>query len=216
MALLDTLLPPACAGCGRFGVQLCDGCLADFRPPSDSSDRFVVPDAGVVVGEQLTLAVAAFAYEGRLRKVLQRVKYGGAARVAAALAHASLPALRTLYAVSGRAPLVPVPLHVSRQRERGFNQAALLAEALARGAAVPARMLLARERATTKQHGLDRVARLQNLAGAFRIAVGETTPPTVILVDDILTTSATMEACAAILRAAGCDLVYGFAVAREV
>lgn len=216
MALLDIVLPPACAGCGRFGVLLCARCLADFRPPADPSARLVVADAGVVVGEHVIAAVAAFAYHGAIRRVLQRVKYGGTARVAAALARASLPALRVLLAVSGPATLVPVPLHPTRLRERGFNQAALLAEALADGAAVPTRDLLVRHRATAKQHGLDRTARIVNLAAAFGVADEATTPPTVIIVDDILTTSATMESCAIVLRAAGCQRVYGFALAREV
>ena len=216
MALLDILLPPACAGCGRFGVLLCEHCLADFRHPADASARFVVADAGVVVGEHLVTAVTAFAYDGAIRRVLQRVKYGATARVAATLAGASLPALHALLAVSGPATLVPVPLHPTRLRERGFNQAALLSEGLAAAAAIPMKDLLVRHRATTKQHGLDRAARLRNLAAAFRMADGETPPPAVVLVDDILTTSATMESCAAVLRAAGCERVYGFAVAREV
>lgn len=215
MALLDIVLPPACAGCGRFGALLCERCLADFRPPADPSTRFVVADAGVVVGEHVVMALTAFAYDGAIRRVLQRVKYGGTARVAAALAKASLPALRTLLAVSGPATVVPVPLHPTRLRERGFNQAALLSEGLATAAAIPMKGLLVRHRATTKQHGLDRAARLQNLAAAFRVT-DETMPPAVVLVDDILTTSATMESCAAVLRAAGCERVYGFAVAREV
>lgn len=216
MALLDTLLPPACAGCGRFGAMLCSACLGAFRPPSDPGDRFVAADAGMVIGDSMTLAVAAFAYEGPLRKVLQRVKYVGAARVAAALADASLPALRMLLAISGEAPIVPVPLHPARERERGFNQAALIADALSRGASLPVRRILVRDRATAKQHRLDRAGRLHNLAGAFRVADGQRAPPVVIVVDDILTTSATMEACAAVLRAAGCERAYGFAVAREV
>jgi ComF family protein len=216
VALLDILLPPACAGCGRFGVILCDACLGSLRPPSDPGDRFVAADSGVVIGEQVTLAVAAFAYEGPLRKALQRVKYVGAARAAEALADASLPAMRMLLAITGPAALVPVPLHPARERERGFNQAALIGEALSRGASLPLRRLLARDRATTKQHRLDRAARLENLAGAFRVADGLKAPPVAIVVDDILTTSATMEACAAVLRAAGCERTYGFAVAREV
>ena len=216
MGLLDTLLPPACAGCGRFGVLLCDACRAAFRPPSDPDDRFVAADAGTVIGEQVMVAVAAFAYEGPLRKVLQRMKYTGAARVAAALADASLPALRRLLAISGPATLVPVPLHPERERERGFNQAGLLAAALARGVSVPARRLLVCGRATTRQHELDREARLRNLAGAFRVAGTSRPPSVVIVVDDILTTSATMEVCAGALRAAGCERAYGFAIAREV
>lgn len=215
MALLDVLLPPACAGCGRFGHQLCGACVADFQAPSDPRDRFVVPDAGAVVGEHLTLAVAAFAYRGSLRRVLGRVKYGGAAQVAGVVAAAALPALHTLLAITGHAPLVPVPLHPSRQRERGFNQAALIAKALAGGAATPVAPILSRDRPTTRQHGLDRAARLHNLAGAFSVH-GAALPAVVIVVDDILTTSATFEACATTLRAAGCERVFGFAVAREV
>lgn len=216
MALLDIVLPPACAGCGRFGVLLCARCLADFRAPADPSDRFVVADGRVVVGEQVIAALTAFAYDGAVRRVLQRVKYAGTARVAEALARASLPALRALLAVSGSATLVPVPLHPARLRERGFNQAALLSGALADGAAVPTANLLVRHRATAKQHGLDRTARIRNLAGAFGVVDERTPPPTVVIVDDILTTSATMESCAIVLRAAGCQRVYGFALAREV
>lgn len=175
----------------------------------------MVPDAGVVIGEQLTLAVAAFAYRGSLRRVLQRVKYAGMARVTELVAAAALPTFQALLAITGPAPVVPVPLHRSRQRERGFNQAALIADALAGGAATRVAPILSRDRPTARQHGLDRAARLHNLAGAF--SVGEApVPAVVILVDDILTTSATLEACATVLRASGCERVFGFAVAREV
>ena len=173
-------------------------------------------DAGAVIGEQVILAVTAFAYDGPLRKILQRMKYAGAARVASALGDAARPALRRLLAITGPATLVPVPLHPERERERGFNQAALLADALSRDASVPARRLLVRGRATTRQHELDRAARLRNLAGAFRMADDAPPPPVVIVLDDILTTSATMEVCAGALRAAGCERAYGFAIAREV
>ena len=216
MALLDLLLPPACAACGRFGTRLCASCLDEFRPPARPDERFVVPDAGVVIGEDLELALAAFAHAGALRTVLGRMKYAGAARVAAHLAAAALPAFARLLAVSGPAALVPVPLHDARRRERGFNQAALIAEAIGRETGLPVVESLRRDRATVRQHGLGRTARLANLAGAFR-HVGETRPPrVVILVDDILTTSATLEACATVLRAAGTERVFGFAVAREV
>jgi predicted amidophosphoribosyltransferase len=76
--------------------------------------------------------------------------------------------------------------------------------------------VLVRERATTQQHRLDRAARLRNLREAFAIRPGARPPPVAILVDDILTTSATLEACAAVLRDAGTSRVLGFAVAREV
>lgn len=210
------LLPPACAGCGRFGVGLCADCVAAFHAPGGADERFLVADPAVVVGEHLVLAVAAFAYDGALRNVLQRVKYASAARVTSALAAAALPSFIALAAISGPATLVPVPLHRERRRERGFNQAALIARAVARQTGLPMREILVRDRATTRQHGLDRAGRLRNLAGAFRHEPREPVAESVIVVDDILTTSATMEACAAVLRAAGSARVHGFAIAREV
>ncbi|MGH2456604.1 MAG: ComF family protein, partial [Candidatus Limnocylindria bacterium] len=76
--------------------------------------------------------------------------------------------------------------------------------------------ILQRRRPTTQQHRLDRSGRLKNLRDAFGTAPGARAPPVAILVDDILTTGATLEACAAVLRAAGSQRVLGFAIAREV
>jgi len=121
-----------------------------------------------------------------------------------------------LTAVAGSAVLVPVPIHPLRLRERGYNQAALLATGLSRATGMPTADLLFRQRATTRQHRLDRAARLRNLRDAFAVKANARAPPVAILVDDILTTSATLEACAAVLSAAGAAHVFGFAVAREV
>jgi ComF family protein len=216
VALLDLLLPPACAGCGRFGEQLCAACHAALRRASRPEDRFFAGESGTLVGDALTLALAAFAYEGTVRRVLQRLKYGGTARLAGPLAAAALPALATLTTLTGPIPLVPIPLHPDRHRRRGYNQAALLAVALATQTGNESTDLLVRRRSTTKQHRLDRAARLRNLRDAFALADHARPPPAVILVDDILTTGATLEACAAVLRDAGCRRVYGFAIAREV
>ena len=99
---------------------------------------------------------------------------------------------------------------------RGYNQATLVARELSRLARLPLRDVLVRVRPTTKQHRLNRSARLANLRGAFAVAPGIAVPRTAILVDDILTTSATLEACASVLADAGCEAAYGFAIAREV
>jgi ComF family protein len=216
MPLLDLLLPPACAACARIGSILCAPCRSELRPPMRPDDRFFAADAGVVLGDALELAVAAFAYEGVVRRALQRLKYIGAARVAAALAEAALPAFAPLVRVSGRASFVPVPVHIARRRERGYNQAALLAVELARLTHLPVTDVLLRPHPTTKQHRLDRAGRLRNLRGAFTLREDARPPPALIVVDDILTTSATLEACASVLRAGGAEHVYGFAIAREV
>ena len=214
MAVLDLLLPPSCASCGAFGSLLCRRCRASFRAASDPTTRFMGPDPGILIGEALHLAMSAFVYEGALRRALQRLKYGGAARLAEPLAEAASPFLGVLLGQVGRAVLVHVPLHPVRQRERGYNQAALLARVLAANTGSPVIDLLIRERATRKQHQLDRAARLRNLSGAF--VVRGRAPPVVVLVDDIMTTSATLEACASVLQSSGAERVYGFTIAREV
>ena len=216
MALLDLILPPACASCGRSGAILCSGCLNRFAVASRPAERFVVPDAGVVVGESLCLALAAFAHEGPIRRAIAALKYTGAARLAPILASACAPYLGQLLAISGPATLVPVPVHRERRRARGYNQAELIARELGRAMGLPVVDALDRTRPTTKQHHLDRLARLRNLRNAFSLRPGAVVPAVAILVDDIITTSATLEACAVALIEGGAEAVYGYAVAREI
>ena len=216
-ALLDLLIPPACAGCGDAGSVLCVRCRRDLRPTADPAYRFVAADASLVIGGPLTLGVGAFAYEGRLRNALGRLKYAGVARVAGELAGEAMPALRRLLAITGPVSLVPVPVHIARERQRGYNQAALLARHLADRGAGPVAHVLARAHLTERQHRLDRAGRLRNLRTAISLDGRKTRVPEVaLIVDDILTTAATMEACAGVLLAAGTREAYGFAIAREV
>jgi ComF family protein len=214
--LLDLLLPPACAACGRAGALLCRGCVAAFEQPARPEDRFVAPDAGIVIGDAMLVGLAAFAHEGPMRRALAGLKYSGASSLAPILARESTGALTRLLEVSGPATLVPVPVHRERQRVRGYNQAALIARELAAATRQRSADVLERTRPTTKQHRLDRAARLANLRGAFGVRAGASVPAKVIVVDDIITTTATLEACASVLAAAGTREVYGFAVAREV
>lgn len=216
MSLLDLLLPPGCLGCRARGSLLCARCVTSMRPPFRPADRFVAPDPGVVVGVQLSLAVGAFAYDGVVRRALAQMKYVGAGRVAAILARAALPAFRELVAVSGPAVLCPVPVHADRMRARGYNQASLVARELGRACGLPVHDLLVRARSTARQHRLGRAGRLRNLRGAIALAADQPQPAAVIVIDDIITTSATLEACAATLMEGGTQAVYGYAVAREV
>lgn len=149
-----------------------------------------------------------------MRRTLAALKYGGVSAVQSLLAELVRPTLDGLRTISGEATLVPVPAHAERVAARGYDQAALLAGAIGRDAGLPVTGALIRVRATTRQHRLDRAARLRNLRGAFA-SVGRA-PPAAILVDDIITTTATLEACAKVLLDVGCEAVYGLAVAREV
>ncbi|MEO7295569.1 MAG: hypothetical protein ABIZ57_05460, partial [Candidatus Limnocylindria bacterium] len=188
-----------------------------FEAPSRPADRFLAPDAGVAVGDALSLAVAAFAYGGPMRRAQAALKYTGASRLAPMLARVAAPTLHELLTLTGpAATLIPVPLHIERRRARGYNQAELLARELSRLAGTRTADPLERPRPTTKQHRLNKMARLHNLRGAFVVRSGAAVPDIAMLVDDIITTTATLEACASVLREAGCSAVYGFALAREV
>ena len=217
MGLLELVLPPSCAGCGRYGAQLCATCRATLRPARAPSDRFAAADPGIVIGESLEFALAAFVHEGAMRRALQRLKYGGAARLGAQLADLSRPAFRDLVSFVGRdVVLVPVPVHADRLRQRGYNQAALITRHLAAVEGMPILDALIRTRPTIRQHGLGRAARLHNLRHAFASRHPPPRGAAAVLVDDIVTTSATLQACAEVLLAAGAGRVLGFAVAREV
>jgi ComF family protein len=149
-------------------------------------------------------APAPFVYGGALATAITRFKYQPAPELARELG--LLLAGEALKLGITADAVVPVPLHPSRLFERGFNQAALLARPVARvlGASFLPRALR-RVRNTAKQADLDRAARLRNVDGAFcpRGRLGGT----VLLVDDVRTTGATQDACAAALREAGCTRV---------
>lgn len=175
-------------------APLCGGCL-----------RHEPPFAG---------AWAPFRYEHPLDLLEARFKF-----------HADLAAGRVLSALmieraAADAPprpelLIPVPLHSARLRERGYNQALELAQPLARAFAIPLRAdLLVRTRATPPQTGLDAKTRRRNLRGAFALAEGTALPEHVALIDDVMTTGATLRECARVLRRAGVARVDVWALAR--
>ncbi|MGD8812988.1 MAG: ComF family protein [Anaerolineales bacterium] len=111
--------------------------------------------------------------------------------------------------------VVAVPLAVSRQRQRGYNQVALIASALARMLELPYdEGALRRIRETPSQVGLDPTERWSNVSGAFRSCLFEEPPQSVLLVDDLMTTGATLAACASALKLQGVKQVFGLTVAR--
>jgi ComF family protein len=111
--------------------------------------------------------------------------------------------------------IVSVPLHPTRQRERGFNQAQLLAELLSARISVPCKLVLERIRYTTTQTALDRAERMENLHNAFRLRKNaDVRGLNVLLIDDVLTTGSTLSECARVLKRAGANCVYAATAAR--
>lgn len=150
-----------------------------------------------------------------MREAIHRFKYG---KERARAAHLGLPLATLLDQVPAVEAyrLLPVPLSSARRRERGYNQAEELARVLATATGRPLDTALARTRATPPQVGLDRAARHRNVRGAFTWQGAALNGARLILVDDVLTTGATADECAAVLKAAGAGWVGLVTVARAV
>jgi ComF family protein len=191
MPLLHLIAPPLCWSCGapaRPGEPLCAGCRLALRRLAPEP----VPLGGLRTW-------AAVSYEGAARDLVRALKYRGAAGVAEAMA-AQIAACAPESVLPSGGALVPVPLHPARLRRRGYDQAALLAAALSRRTGLPCERVLERTGAAAPQVGRGRAARLAGLRGAIRARAPA--PPLAVLVDDVVTTGATLAACAAALRGA--------------
>jgi len=161
-------------------------------------------------------AVAAYRSRGLVRNVLHQFKYGKQRHLRHPIARWLRESLSDPRLRGRRFDLiVPVPLHRARERERGFNQAALIAELLAAAALIPTRPVLERTRYTTTQTAYDRAERMENLHGAFRLRKNrDVRDLRVLLIDDVLTTGSTLSECARVLRAAGAVSVHAATAAR--
>jgi ComF family protein len=213
--LLDLLLPPVCPGCGREGEIICDQCRRHLvrRMAEPVGVPLGLPSrqpAGIV---QLEWCAA---YTGPARACLHALKYDGERRLVGPLAE--LMAERWRRAGIGGDVLVPVPVHAARKRQRGFDQAVLLARGVGQILGLPVVPAIRRSTRTTAQHQLGRRARAANVGHAFA-AVSECEPlirgSWAVVVDDLTTTGATFAGCARVLYDSGASAVSALALARE-
>ena len=232
--VVDLALPNRCVGCraviGADGA-LCPACFArlDFIvPPLCRSCGIPLPSHGAAASVDLICA-ACSAHPPAFDSARAALVYGGLGRdIVLMLKHADRTDLAKVLAVwlaRAGTPLlaqatliVPVPLHPRRLAQRRFNQAGLLAQVLARTAHLPCMPdLLRRTRPTPSQGGFSAAGRRRNVQGAFGIAprsAARVKRARVLLVDDVMTTGATLDACARVLRRAGADAVDAVVVAR--
>ena len=219
--MLDFLLPPRCGGCRQVGTWLCERCRSRIRRLEEPLCRRCGVEVDSARNEcgcrarlrSLTRLRSAVAYEGPVADAVHRFKYEGWRRLAEPLGQ--LLAERLVMEGLAARWLVAVPLHPDRQRERGFNQAELLAADLRRrlGVFEPFGRLV-RTRRTPPQVGRDRLRRFENVRNAFEWHGAPLGGEAVLVVDDVATTGATLDACASALREAGSGPVTGVSVAR--
>lgn len=219
--ITDILYPHVCVGCGADDTLLCAACERLLLQAEH--DRCVSCGARCVYGNLCAVCLPGSGFDALhvlvtyehpwIQELLHAYKYEGIHEAGRALAGLVRAAAERRWRITGIVHTVPVPLSDRRFRERGFNQTALFAQALA--AAVGATVTDALERVveTEQQATLDRSARHENMRGAFAPRIG--VQGSVLLVDDVYTTGSTMRACAGALRLAGASRVIGVAIAHR-
>jgi ComF family protein len=230
-AIASLLYPPVCVICRasvRATEYLCDQCEAKVaRIAAPFCQKCSEPFEGAITDEftcancahrtiHFDAAVAAYRSRGIVRQIIHDFKYGHQIylrQLVARWLRAALDDTRLRHCHFDI--IIPVPLHPTRQRERGFNQASLLAELLSARVSIPSKPALERIRYTTTQTALDRAERMENLHNAFHLRKNvDVRGLRVLLIDDVLTTGSTLSECARILKRAGAFSVHAATAAR--
>lgn len=220
--LLNLVFPPHCVTCGALGAWFCPACRDQVQiqqpPLCQRCGRPIT--SGSICGHcrrhpPLVDGLRSVApHRQPLSKAIHALKYEGVRVLAAPLG-----TFMAEYAIDlGLAAdvLVPVPLHRSRERQRGYNQSRLLALEISARVGWPVVDALTRLRNTPAQVGLSRAQRLDNVRGAFCATDATVSGRRVLLIDDVCTTGATLGACAEALRRAGAHSVWALTLARAV
>jgi competence protein ComFC len=202
--ILSLLLAPPCAVCGSILERPLSGAVCE------SCWNSISPDTAAFSLPFISCAQALGQYDATLRDVIHVLKYDGRRSIAPTLSR--MMAQHAAGVLHGADLVVPVPLHPRRHRQRGFNQA----DDLARGLGVHLNRALRRLRATQPQIELPAEQRRDNvrLAFALRVPVVQVARKVVVIVDDVTTTGATLEACARVLKLAGARDVRALTAAR--
>lgn len=226
-AVVNFVFPPTCANCNNVGALLCATCRSEIvllcgpvceqcgRPLSTngSTPRSLCP---ACLRDPLNIRVrAATLYREPVTRLIHKLKYNQQFALAEPLADLMMEAWPAW--PERITAVVPIPLHAKREKERGFNQAAVIAEALARRLDLPVESrALRRTRYTAPQVSLDARERQTNMQDAFACETNALLGAHVLLIDDVCTTGATLSAAADALRQAGVASVVGYCVARAV
>ncbi|MDM7925121.1 MAG: ComF family protein [bacterium] len=220
---LDFAFPRSCLICGEGfgeGRWLCPACWRRVLESAEPAMHRDAEDFPYLAGEQYFDGLAAcWEFNPDLEQIIHRIKYSGMEKLGRHLGGLAGRIFREAeISVARPDAVVPVPLHPVRRRERGYNQSERIAEGFAGIYGLPVRGdLIDRRRATKTQTGLTGEERQVNVSGAFRVRRPEAVRGlSLLVVDDVVTTGATLNACARALKEAGAGSVTGFALARPV
>jgi len=228
ISFVDLFYPRHCLGCHqalsekKFLCRDCENQIEPLSPPCCQICSYPLLSSDVKTCHNCAkrklhfiAGIGAIRYRGLMRELLSRYKYGREQSLKPLLQHLILGALHEerLQEINFTA-VVPVPLHALRQRERGFNQVLSLAQQVAKFKNLPLRLLLKRTSPTSFQAGSNRQRRLKNLEGAFSLRRPTSLRGNFLLVDDVLTTGATLNECAKVLLQAGANQVWAVTLAR--
>jgi len=225
--LLDFALPPRCAGCGEIVAEVhsfCPDCWTRIEFLGESGcttcglplEATEAEECGVCIAKppRIRRTRSAVAYDELSRSIAIRLKYGRKVALARTMARFMAPLVQR----DDHAILVPVPLHRTRLWQRGFNQSVLVAREIARATGLRSEpSLLRRVKRTPPLKGMNRRQRRKVVAGAFQVEKSlELQGRTVVLIDDVLTTGSTANACARALQRAGAKRVELVSWARVI
>jgi ComF family protein len=216
---LDFLFTPRCVQCQREGSYLCNACLPKVRSLSGGYQPAgtVTTADGSCFTERIAIGgvYAPYAMEGVVREAIHQLKYQGLRAIAPALAEKMTGCIESERLEADA--LVPVPLHRRRLRERGYNQAELLARHIAETTGIPlcTDLLERREYIGPQARSHSQAERWAHVRDAFS-ARPAASGLRILLVDDVCTTGATLNACAIALRTAWAASVHGLTCAREI
>lgn len=208
--------------CGSFQAFLCPTCWERIeyhtaqeclhcRKPSPHGKTCV----NCFQNPSIDFLIVGAQYSSRssIARIIKRMKYTSCSRVISVLPDRIFLPLEQLEELTSYV-LTPVPLHINRLRERGFNQSHIIAKHIASLYHIPLKKLLLRRRDTPHQASLSKGERKTNLVGAFEVSPKTTMPPRVIIIDDVATTGNTLIQCAQVLKNKGAQTVGAFVIAR--
>lgn len=219
---LDWIYPPLCGGCGKAGERWCRDC--------QTHTERITENVCIHCGDVISISGICYKcrnsppsytslrswaiFSGPLRNAIHRLKYKGDIALGEILAR---PLIEIVYSLSSEIDaVVPVPIGIARKTERGYNQAAILGFPIALGCGIPFRPgWLVKIRETRSQVGLTHSERQENLREAFRANAESVIGKRILIVDDVVTSGATMKACSAALLEGGAAEIYGLSLARS-